>query len=87
MVEHPLSKREVAGSNPTGGFSCLSRGFAQEDIIAAVDHAQSAVAAQSVLGGKRGGAYNNPPTASTLLLTGLLAPIPIQYPRRQRQSR
>ena len=40
------------GSNPTGGFSCLSHGFAQVDIIAAVDHAQSAVAAQSALGGK-----------------------------------
>ena len=25
MVQHPLSKREVTGSNPIGGFACLCR--------------------------------------------------------------
>ena len=39
------------------------------------------------VGPQRSGAFNAPAIANTMLPTGLLPPIPIQYPRRQRQSR
>ena len=39
------------------------------------------------VGPQRSSAFKAPPIAITTLLTGLLPPIPIQYPRRQQQSR
>ena len=39
------------------------------------------------VGPQRSSAFKAPPIAITTLLTSLLPPIPIQYPRRQQQSR
>ena len=80
----PISRREVVGSNATGGFACLSHGFA---LVNCCCGSRTICCGRSeCVGPRRSSAFNAPPIASTLLLTGLLAPIPIQYPRRQRQS-